>query len=541
MIKGITLLSDHSDNDRMAVRAAAKMGFNHLQLSHRIIHNLCDIRDSSKCALVGSLTDLAHNEGIQEVCVWDHCLYNTDYYPDRFKYPGTGLLDLDNEEFWSWLKDDYRQMLSLCPNADGLVLTFIESGGRVEWQYSRMSVAQRLAKVISTVSDVVCKELGKKLWLRTFAYTAEEYAQIVESFSLIEWLPQMGLMVKETPHDFFLTHPDNPLIGQLGHPVLVEFDACGEYNGQGVILGTRPAQLNERWQRYKELPDVVGFCTRSDRFEESQIVGTPMELNLYTLLRASDTPGVSTAKICRDFVAERYGPDAVRHLVPALLAGKDVIEGSMYILGLSTTHHSVFTLEDQSSYARHVPAHWTAGQTVRPGHGVNKELHWWKDLVNSLAPPALKSPDTRQGREIAAVHDAGLLDSMEDITPEYVYYVDKWTADCLRNTRKGLKHLQKARKSIDAREYQQLSDLYERSIMCIELRRRAALCYWGRRAWERDGGAMRSKRLRKLLRRASTGLDKSLEAYEVYDKPYPMSAWDWASDTTVARSYRFNP
>ena len=540
LVRGITLLSDDTEKAMLAIEAGAANGVNHLQLSHRIIHSLCEIRDPGKQRAVAELCSFAHEKGIEEVCLWDHCLYDTDYYPAGFKYPGTGLLDLDNEGLWDWIKEDYRQMMRLCPEADGIVLTFIESGARVEWQRSAMSTPQRLAKIISSVSSVICGELGKKLWLRTFAYTAEEYADISESLDSVEWLPGMGIMVKETPHDFFAFHPDNPYVGLLKHPTLVEFDACGEYNGQGVILSTRPGALIQRWGRYSQQPNVVGFTARTDRMGRSQIFCTPGELNIYALLRAGDTPGITTEKVCRDFVSERYGPKAVRHLVPALLAGGSVIDGTMYIMGLSTTHHSKLDFEDQSTYARHVPARWTQGKTVRLGHGVNKRFHWWKDLVNILAPPALKSPDGRQAHEIDEAFSKGWLDQDENITPKYVRYIDRWTERCIKDARKGQRHLRKARRALDKSEYRELSDLYERSLMCLRLRRSAAICYWGGRAWQRDGGRYRSRGLRRRINRACNQLDKSLEAYRRYDKPYPSAAWDWKSDAEAAAHYRFH-
>lgn len=161
-----------------------------------------------------------------------------------------------------WIADDYRQLLSLCPEVDGLVLTFIESGARIENQFSKMSVPERLAKVVNTASAVVCGEFGKMLWLRTFAYNKKEYANLRACLDLINWRSGMGVMVKDTPHDFFLTHPDNPLIGALRHPTLVEFDVCGEYHGQSVILNTIPEYYAERWRRLSARPDVVGYVAR---------------------------------------------------------------------------------------------------------------------------------------------------------------------------------------------------------------------------------------------------------------------------------------
>ena len=329
-------------------------GLNHLQLSHRILMNLCELRDPSRLALVRDLASSAHGKGIPEVCVWDHALYDTDYYPDGFYAPGTGLLDLDKPGLWVWIAEDYRQLMALCPEVDGLVLTFIESGARVEHQISRMSVPERLAKVINTVSAVVCGEYGKSLWLRTFAYNEAEYENLRRCLDLVQWRPGMGVMIKDAPHDFFLTHPLNPMVGALGRPTLVEFDACGEYHGQSVILNTIPEFYAERWRRLSARPDVVGYVARTDRCGDNTVSCTPAHVNLYALWRVSEDPAVSVDTIWEDWLTARYGAPAIRHLKPALQASRAILDGTCYILGLNTTHHSDFRLDDPSTYSRHV-------------------------------------------------------------------------------------------------------------------------------------------------------------------------------------------
>ena len=78
-IRGINILSTDREQAERTLLLAGADGLNHLQLSHRIVMNLCELRDSSKRALVQDLTAGAHENGIAEVCVWDHALYDTDY------------------------------------------------------------------------------------------------------------------------------------------------------------------------------------------------------------------------------------------------------------------------------------------------------------------------------------------------------------------------------------------------------------------------------------------------------------------------------
>ncbi len=528
-VKGINILSADREQAERTILLAGADGCNQLQLSHRIVMNFCDLRDTAKLALVRDLAAQAHAAGIPEVCVWDHALYDTDHYPSAFYAPGTGLLDLDKPGLWEWIADDYRQMLSLCPEVDGLVLSFIESGARVENQFSKMSIPERLAIVVNTVSAVVCDECGKTLWLRTFAYNEEEYANLRACLDLIDWRPGMGVMVKDTPHDFFLTHPDNPLVGTLGHPTLVEFDACGEYHGQSVILNTIPEYYAERWRSLSARPDVVGYVARTDRCGNNSVSCTPAHINLYALWRVSEDPSVPVDAIWDDFLTARYGSPAVKHLKPALQASRAILDGTCYILGLNTTHHSDFRLDDPSTYSRHVAGRWTDSDSVYLAHGVNRSFHWWTELVSTLAPESCKALDPARASDIAGVLEKGWILPGERMTEEYLDYIIAWERDCLQEAQRGFRHLRKARRFLTPRDYRELYNLYERSLMCLRLRGSAAVCYWGGRI-EARGPEFRTPGLRRKLAVARRRLARERRRYAAYGKPYPVGTWDWKKD-----------
>jgi len=127
-VRGWIILSDNMDNAVETIQAAKRYNINQLQLSHRIIHDLREVKNKSVCERVNYLTRLAHAENIHEVLAWDHSFYPLDYYPNRFKTGPGGTIDLDNDEFWQWYKEDYRQMLDLIPEIDGIVLTLSKQG-----------------------------------------------------------------------------------------------------------------------------------------------------------------------------------------------------------------------------------------------------------------------------------------------------------------------------------------------------------------------------------------------------------------------------
>ncbi|HLN56558.1 MAG TPA: hypothetical protein VK207_11230, partial [Bacteroidales bacterium] len=218
-VRGWNILSDYTEDDLVTLKAAASYKINHLQLSHDVVMDLNEIRDPVRQKLVNELVSAAHNAGIKEVVLWDHALYSLKYYPEEFRTGPNGTIDLDNPGFWSWFRQDYREMLKLAPEADGIVLTFIETGARAEKQYSAAmkSPAEKLAKVIDEVAEVVCEEQHKNLYIRTFAYTDREYQNTIGCIGHVK-SDKIILMMKETPHDFFLTHPNDMYAGTIDRP-----------------------------------------------------------------------------------------------------------------------------------------------------------------------------------------------------------------------------------------------------------------------------------------------------------------------------------
>ncbi|HKI87470.1 MAG TPA: hypothetical protein VKA38_00490, partial [Draconibacterium sp.] len=240
-IYGWNILTDHTPTAMHTLEATKNYHVNHLQLSHQICHNLKDVKLQWNRNIVNNLTERAHELGIPEVVVWDHALYNLDYYPDRFKIKDSGLLNLDDPDFWKWFKADYRKMLDKIPEVNGIVLTFIETGARVENQYSEIlqTPQEKLAALVDSVASVIVTERHLKLYLRSFMYNKSELNNLMKCFSLIK-CPDIVVMAKETPHDFFVTHPISWWIQDIPFPVIIEFDATHEFNGQGIVASFFP-------------------------------------------------------------------------------------------------------------------------------------------------------------------------------------------------------------------------------------------------------------------------------------------------------------
>jgi hypothetical protein len=115
-------------------------------------------------------------------------------------------------------------------------------------------------------------------------------------------------------------------------------------------------------------------------------VGRPTELNLYVLKRITQDTSLTCREIVKEFVAKKYGPEAVEVLTPVFQDTKEKIESIYYTLGLQCSRHSRFNLNYESIYSRHVSGKWLENPVAVVEHDVNKTFHYWKDLIETMAP-----------------------------------------------------------------------------------------------------------------------------------------------------------
>ena len=445
-IRGWNILSDSFEDDIATISAAKAYNINHLQLSHDLVMDLQELRDPKRQKLVNDLISKAHSAGIKEVVVWDHALYNLKYYPDQFKTGPEGTINLDDPAFREWFREDYRNLMSLVPEADGVVLTFIETGARAENQYSEKlkTSPEKLAAIVDAVAEVVCNELGKQLYIRTFAYTDAEYLNTIGCIGYIK-NDKVRLMMKETPHDFFLTHPNNKFAGTIDRPTIMEFDACNEFNGQGVIANTWPEYIIRRWSDLIKRPNVIGYVARTDRYGDTRLVGTPNEILLYALKRYTEDQLLTGDIIRKEFIIEKYGKRSLRYLKPAFSRAYDIVSSSMYTLGTNIANHSKMDYDPyKSSYGRHVSGKWIDPPVVYVTHNVNREFNYWTEVIEHLSPARFKTPDGPLQTEAPEVIENKWVTPEEKMNETYLKYIIAEKKYGVKQAEKALKLVKKA-------------------------------------------------------------------------------------------------
>ncbi len=537
-IRGWNILSDSYEDDIVTINAASSYNINHLQLSHDLVMDLREIRDPEKQRLVNDLISKAHKAGIKEVVVWDHALYDLKYYPEQFKTGPKGTIDLDNQAFWDWFKQDYRDMMQLLPDVNGLVLTFIETGARAENQYSTKlnTGAEKIAAVVDAVASVVCDELGKKLYIRTFAYTDAEYQNTIGCIAHIK-SNKIILMMKETPHDFFLTHPNDKYAGTIDRPTLMEFDCGNEFNGQGIIANTWPEYIIRRWSDFINRPNIIGYVARTDRYRDTRIVGTPNEILLYTLKRFSEDQRVTAEQVYNEFIIMKYGKDALRYLKPAFKSAFDIVSSSIYTLGTNIANHSKLDYDPyKSSYGRHVSGKWIDPPVVFVGHRVNKEFHYWTDIIEHLAPARFKTPDGALKEEAPDVLEKGWVSPEEKMDETYLKYIIAEKHYGVNAAEKAFTLAGKSKIFLNDNDSHLIMNLFYRTLLTARMYEAVSTAYFGYRIYAR-GESYQSEWLKKTMKKALDNMLVIADEIDNYKENVPRGQWNWRGDTATAREY----
>lgn len=538
-VRSIVILSDNIPLAELAIRKSAEeYGASQIQLSHNIIHDLREIRRPKVRENVARLAKCAHSNGVKEVLAWDHNLYGLDYYPKEFRSAEGGRIDLDNSEFWEWFKNDYREMMSNAPDIDGIVLTFIETGARVEAQHSSKmkTPAEKLAKAVNEIADVVIGEMNKKLYIRTFAYSQQEYRNIVGCIGKLKY-PEIILMVKETPHDFFLTHPDNPLVAKLNRPMVVEFDLGNEYSGQGVIANTWVEPQARRMKNFLKNKNVIGYAARIDRYGDTSIFDTPNEIQLFALDKSLDGDADADS-LYGEFIAKNYGKKSVSLLKPAFKNALDIVKSSLYTLGTNTADHSRLNYaENQWAYNRHVSGRWLNPPEVFVGGAVNKKFRYWEDVVNKISPVRYKKRGSIYEREIKDVFENGLIEECERMDWDVFCDIVSEKTHAVNLAKESLRLVESAKPYLKEADYGEIHSLFLRTYLAASLHAEVCKAYFGARLYSR-GGEFRSENLEHTVETAAKEIARLAKEIKEFEEPYPKGQYDWRGDANGALRHK---
>lgn len=198
------------------------------------------------------------------------------------------------------------------------------------------------------------KKYGKRLVIRDFIYTKAEQERFKKAFN--EMPVEIELSLKNTPHDFYPTFPNNPLMGQVGdHPQWTEYDVNGQFYGWGASPSAMLKDIRERLQYGRE-HKVSGFLARTDweGVQDWSCFDNLNMLNLYAIAAYAENPDTKEDDIYRKWLSEEgmLRPDATSQQLKEGIAWVrdildktwDVVEKTNYINGCLFSNDSCLYL-----------------------------------------------------------------------------------------------------------------------------------------------------------------------------------------------------
>jgi len=209
------------------------------------------------------------------------------YKPDLVK---NGVF-CPSDPFWweEFLPVKYRELFIALPGLAGVVTSFGTGESRLAISNMFTCNCERCRSLDPVVwyKNIALgmykpfKEAGKKLIIRDFIYKKNELEKFAKA--LDELPDEIIISSKNTPHDFYPTFPNNPLIGHVGrHPQWIEYDVNGQFYGWGLAPSSMLKDLRRRL-KYALDHKVTGFIARTDweGVQDHSCFDTPNLLNLY--------------------------------------------------------------------------------------------------------------------------------------------------------------------------------------------------------------------------------------------------------------------
>jgi hypothetical protein len=218
-----------------------------------------------------------------------------------------------NEPFWwEFTQVKYREFFEEFPEIAGIIVAPATGESKVSIASNRCTCAlcrnttrqdwfRRLA--MSMYEPI--KAAGRTLVIRDFVFDAKTHGEIAAAMAQLP--ADVVFSLKNTPHDFYPTFPDNPRIGSIsGHPQWVEYDAMGQYYGWGIGVSAMADDYQRRLALARER-GVRGVIIRTDweSLDGHSAFQTLNFVNLYAFSALANDLGAERATIYIDWLQEQ--------------------------------------------------------------------------------------------------------------------------------------------------------------------------------------------------------------------------------------------
>ena len=219
--------------------------------------------------------------------------------------------------YWiEFIKMKYKEFFEEYPEVAG-VITSVATGESMASFSSNRCKCERCQNTkpvdwyrsILTAIDEPIRAAGKQLVVRDFVFDRKTHGDITSAMS--ELPKDIIISLKNTPHDYYPTYPDNPRIGTLeGFRTWIEFDTMGQYFGWGVGMAAMAEDYRRRMKHALNC-GATGVIARTDweSLDGHCSFDNMNSVNLYAFAAVAQSNDACVTDIYRRWLEDRNALD----------------------------------------------------------------------------------------------------------------------------------------------------------------------------------------------------------------------------------------
>jgi hypothetical protein len=156
-------------------------------------------------------------------------------------------------------------------------------------------------------------------------------------------------------------------------------------------------------------------------------------------------------------------------------------------------------------------------------HEVNQEFHYWKDIVNHLAPAKWKVAEGRNLDEIPEVLENDWIQPVAE--KEFAVQLCQ---DAILKIKEAKPYF------INAKDYNILYHTFNRTLLTAKLRKAYATLYYSNRIWNR-GEEFQQKNILNYMENGIEEIEEHTSTMKLFSKEGPTGGqWEWKDDIEIA-------
>jgi hypothetical protein len=180
-----------------------------------------------------------------------------------------GSMCASNPFWWEFLEIKMRELIEAVPDLAGVIVSPGTRESKVSISTNTCACARCAAtnptdwyaSLLGAMHRPLA-EHGKTFSVRDFSYSADQQSRMLDAARRCS--DNIVISLKNTPHDYYPTFPDNPRIGNTGGlRQWIEFDTWGQFFGMGFFPVSVVEDMQQR-MRHAKACGAEGIALRTD-------------------------------------------------------------------------------------------------------------------------------------------------------------------------------------------------------------------------------------------------------------------------------------